>query len=99
MCLATPKSRNKIQETIINHYHNFHVFDIYRRAGLLRSGVKDKILDTINNCRIAWGEVKSVEENFVLAEYAPLVFLEGDLVFFKKRKSKILDVSSFRADQ
>ena len=44
-------------------HHVFHVFDVYRRIGFMRSGAAEKILETINNCRISWGKVVFVEKN------------------------------------
>ncbi len=41
-------------------FHGFHVFDIYRQIGLLRSGNKDKIIETMDKCRIGWGKIKNI---------------------------------------
>jgi len=38
-------------------HHSFHVLDVYTKTGLIRSGMKSPILETINNCLIMWGEV------------------------------------------
>lgn len=62
-------------------HHAFHVFDIYRRAGLLRSGIKDKILETMDNCRINWGRVAGVEGNMILVECSALQFKDKQLRF------------------
>lgn len=38
-------------------HHNFHVFDVYRRAGLTRDRGADIALDRMDHCRVSWGEV------------------------------------------
>ncbi|MBU1091736.1 hypothetical protein KKA27_02650 [Patescibacteria group bacterium] len=76
-------------------HHVFHVFDIYRRAGLLRSGAKDKILETINSCRIGWGRVVATELNTELnTEHFPLVFKGNKLQFGEKIIKKIISFDS-----
>ncbi|MDD5032957.1 MAG: DUF6390 family protein [Candidatus Pacebacteria bacterium] len=71
-------------------HHVFHVFEIYRRAGLLRSGAKDKILETMDNCRIGWGTVKSINGGFALVAYSPLEFREKKLCFGKSTAKNFL---------
>lgn len=67
-------------------FHGFHVFDIYRQIGLLRSGTGNKIIETMDNCRIGWGKIKNISLNppgggseklsfgNALVEYFPLEF-------------------------
>jgi hypothetical protein len=38
-------------------HHSFHVFDIFPRVGLMRSGVADQVVETMQNCLIRWGRV------------------------------------------
>jgi len=64
-------------------HHVFHVFDVYRRAGLLRSGAKDNIAETIDNCRIGWGKVIGITD-MASVEYAPIEFKEKKLEFGEK---------------
>jgi len=82
-------------------HHVFHVFDIYRRAGLIRSGMKTNILETMDKCRIAYGKVKSVDGNNAIIEYEPLVFFEKKLIFGKKaeRKALLLDPKIKKGDE
>lgn len=86
-------------------FHGFHVFDIYRRAGLSRSGSKENVLETMDKCRIAWGKVESVNLSvgdkknpsfgFVLVKYRPLVFEEKKILLGKEvlRKAFITDTA------
>lgn len=68
-------------------FHGFHVFDIYRRAGLLRSAERKNFLETMDKCRIGWGRVESIDasrENKIsfgsaLVSRGPLEFREGRL--------------------
>lgn len=74
-------------------FHGFHVFDIYRRAGLLRSGETKNFLETMDKCRIGWGRVESVYSGMALANYTPLEFKEGKLGFgeIKTKRFFVLD--------
>ncbi len=71
-------------------FHGFHVFDVYRRAGLLRSGIRENILETMDKCRISWGRVESVDfkieikksafcGSVAMVRCAPLEFFEKKL--------------------
>lgn len=71
-------------------HHVFHVFDVYRRAGLLKSGTIDNVLETMDKCRIGWGEVKSVKDNFVLVECLSLEFFGNKLCFGEPKTKKFL---------
>jgi len=71
-------------------HHVFHVFDIYRRAGLMRSGAIEKVLETMDNCRISWGSM--TDEGFV--EYSPLVFKNNKLDFGEKTEKKLISLDS-----
>lgn len=42
-------------------HHNSHVFDIYRRAGLMRDGHATVALDRMDGCRTGWGRVVELE--------------------------------------
>lgn len=42
-------------------HHNFHVFCVSPWVGLLRSGRVDEPLRVLDNCRIRWGKVLSVD--------------------------------------
>jgi hypothetical protein len=60
-------------------HHNFHVFEIYRRAGLLRDDRAVIALDRMDQCRISWGRVTMVEGAEVVVERSPLVLASGKL--------------------
>lgn len=44
-------------------HHSFHVLDVYTKTGLIRSGIKTNVMETVNNCLIMWGKVDHVTCN------------------------------------
>jgi hypothetical protein len=60
-------------------HHNFHVFDVYRRAGLLRDDRAAIAVQRMDQCRISWGRVLFAEGAEVVVERSPLVFRNGKL--------------------
>lgn len=60
-------------------HHNFHVFDIYTRAGLMNNDKADIALSTMDSCRISWGRVVDVEADHLVVERQPLVLCNGRL--------------------
>ncbi|OGD66516.1 hypothetical protein A3F08_02285 [Candidatus Berkelbacteria bacterium RIFCSPHIGHO2_12_FULL_36_9] len=69
-------------------HHSFHVLDVYTKTGLIRSGIKTNVLETINNCLIMWGRVNRVTCNIkhvtqVSIEYNPIILKKGKLIFGK----------------
>lgn len=67
--------------------HSFHVFEIYRRVGLLRSRQKGDVLKTMDNCRISWGTLKDFswmggQPVDAIVEYVPLVITDNGTVDF-----------------
>ena len=60
-------------------HHNYHVFEIYRRAGLLRDARATIALDRMDQCRISWGRVVEVDGAEAIVERPPLVMKDGKL--------------------
>ena len=60
-------------------HHNFHVFEIYRRAGLLRDERAAVALDRMDQCRISWGRVRAVTGAELVVERSPLVLVSGKI--------------------
>jgi poly-beta-hydroxybutyrate-responsive repressor len=56
-------------------HHSFHVFDVWRQVGRLEGNV----LATMDNCRISWGRVTSVDGPNVQVSRQPLEMREGKL--------------------
>jgi hypothetical protein len=55
-------------------FHAFHVLDVCRRTGALAES-----LETLDNCRISWGRVTSVENGHLYAAAQPIVIHQGRL--------------------
>lgn len=91
-------------------FHNYHVFSIFSKVGLMKSGERKAILSTMNNCRISWGKVKEIVLDKSLknaigsasVEYSPLKFDEfGNLKLEEKITGNfhLLDDSIKRDDK
>lgn len=44
-------------------HHSFHVLDVYTKTGLIRSGIKTNVMETINNCLILPGKIIKIPNN------------------------------------
>lgn len=58
--------------------HAFHVFSVYPWSRLLPSG-RPEPLDVLESCRIAWGRIEGVHDDFVTVSTRKLVYAEGHL--------------------
>jgi hypothetical protein len=54
--------------------HSFHVLSVSPWVGLLRGGLIDEPLGIIDDCRISWGTVLSVDGQNLLVERSPLIW-------------------------
>ncbi len=61
-------------------HHSFHVFEIYPRAGMMKSGAVDHVFETMEQCRIRWGRVTSVQGPELVVDVQPLKLEAGKLV-------------------
>ena len=60
-------------------HHNFHVFDIYVRTGLIRGERAEASLEVMDSCRISWGRVIRAEGADLIVERPELVIDGGKL--------------------
>lgn len=70
-------------------HHSFHVLDVFPRIGLMRSGAADRVLETMEQCRIRWGCVVSVEGALVIVEARPLELRDGRLALGEPRRESV----------
>ena len=56
-------------------HHNFHVFDVHSRIGELEHS-----LETMDQCRVSWGKVQSIDGSMLVVERQPLLLLDGKLI-------------------
>jgi hypothetical protein len=69
--------------------HAFHVFDVFPRVGLLRSGSVDRALDVMDSCRIRWGRVLERDGDWLVVNVVPLVMADGRLELGAPRVERI----------
>jgi uncharacterized protein DUF6390 len=82
-------------------HHNFHVFDVYVRAGLMRNERADIAIEAMDSRRISWGRVAAVEDADLLVERSQLVLAGGKLTLSETRPfraSRQLDGRGFVDD-
>ena len=60
-------------------HHNFHVFDVYLKAGLHRDPHADVSLAHLDQCRISWGKIVTVAGPELVVRRRPLVLRQGRL--------------------
>jgi len=65
-------------------HHSFHVFDVWRQVGRLEGNV----LATMDNCRISWGRVRSVDGANVMVDRQPLLIEAGKLALGSPRPTQ-----------
>ncbi|MDE3078336.1 MAG: hypothetical protein KGJ86_23170, partial [Chloroflexota bacterium] len=70
-------------------HHNFHVFDIYVRAGLMRDERADIALETMDACRVSWGRVLAVEGAEIVIERRQLALACGKLTLTEPRPLRV----------
>jgi hypothetical protein len=69
--------------------HAFHVLDVFPRVGLLRSGALDRVVETIDSCRIRWGRVLERDGDWLVVSAVPLELAGGRLVLTPPRAERI----------
>jgi len=60
-------------------HHNFHVFDVYMRTGLMKDHGARIVVETMDACRVSWGRVVSLEGPELIALRPRLALVEGKL--------------------
>ncbi len=71
-------------------HHNFHVFDVYTKAGLMRDRKADISLETMDNCRISWGTIVAVEGAELIVAREPLILRDGKLTLGAAATTRVL---------
>jgi len=59
-----------LQPDLVKPHHNFHVMNIWLRAGKINIM---HTLKSIDECRISWGKVKKIKKSTILVDYQPLI--------------------------
>jgi hypothetical protein len=65
------------------------VLDVFPRLGLLRTGEVDRVLETIDACRISWGTVRERAGDWLVVDAVPLVMVQGKLALGAPRARRM----------
>lgn len=76
----------KIGEGALPH-HSFHVLDVWKRDG---HGSRDFSLEAIDECRVAWGEVRSVAGPFITVLTERIVLRDGKIALGAPEERKLV---------
>ena len=77
-------------------HHSFHVFDVHSRVGALTYG-----LEVMENCRVSWGKILTVEPAHFVIQAQPLILENGKLALglpTTRRALRQVDDKSFTQD-
>jgi hypothetical protein len=69
--------------------HAFHVLDVFPKVGLMRSEQADKVLETMDSCRIRWGRVRDRVGDTLVVNAVPLVLVDGKLALGPARVEQV----------
>lgn len=72
-------------------HHSFHVFTVWKRTG---HEEKAHTLESMDSCRISWGEVTATDGPFVTVQRKPLTLRDGKLALgepISERYTRTLD--------
>lgn len=75
-----PQSFNRLTSKLAQGsrmHHSFHVFNIWRRTG---HADEPHTLDSLDNCRVSWGEVVKVDGPVIAVLRRPLMLLGGKFI-------------------
>jgi hypothetical protein len=75
------------QPDLAKPHHNFHVMNIWLRAGKLN--IKHT-LKSIDECRISWGKVKKINKSTIIVDWQPLIFLNDQLIISDNQDREVM---------
>ena len=67
-------------------HHNFHVFEVYTRAGLMNGDTSGPLLEVMDSCRISWARVVEVQTDHLVVSRRPLELAAGKLALGAPRE-------------
>jgi hydrogenase maturation factor len=70
-------------------HHSFHVLEIYPRTGLTRTGTLERPFETMEQCRIRWGQVVRVGGDTLEVSVQPLVLADGRLALAPPQRETV----------
>jgi len=69
--------------------HAFHVMDVFPRTGLMRNDHVADVLKVIDDCRIRWGRVVSVEGDWLVVSVVPIHLVDGKLALVEPQLERV----------
>lgn len=69
--------------------HAFHVFEVFPRVGLIRSGSTDGLLTVVDRCRVRWGRVLERDGDWLVVSSRPIVLRGGRLALGDARPERV----------
>jgi hypothetical protein len=69
--------------------HAFHVLDVFPKVGFMRADQADKVLETMDSCRIRWGRVRERVGDSLVVNAVPLELVDGKLTFGSPRVEQV----------
>lgn len=81
--------------------HAFHVLDVFPKVGLMRTGEIDRVLETMDSCRVRWGRVLERDGDSLVVSTVPLEMSAGRLRLGQPRVERVrgwLDGTGFVDD-
>ena len=69
--------------------HAFHVLDVFPKVGLMRTGEIDRVLETMDRCRVRWGRVLERDGDSLVVSAVPLQLVRGKLALAPPRVERI----------
>jgi hypothetical protein len=70
--------------------HAFHVLEVMPRLGLLRGGRVDRVIETIDACRIRWGRVLQRSGDTLTVSAVSLELVDGRLRLASARPEDVI---------
>jgi hypothetical protein len=81
--------------------HAFHVLDVFPKVGFLRTGEIDRVVETMDSCRIRWGRILERDGDSLVVSAVPLELRAGTLALGAPRIERVrgwIDGRSFVED-
>jgi hypothetical protein len=81
--------------------HAFHVLDVFPKVGLMRTGEIDRVIETMDRCRVRWGRILERDGDALVVSAVPLVLDGGRLALGSPRVERVrgwLDGAGFVED-
>jgi hypothetical protein len=69
--------------------HAFHVLDVFPKVGFLRTGEIDRVVETMDSCRIRWGRILERDGDSLVVSAVPLELQGGSLALGTPRIERV----------